>query len=232
MKHMQRFSPPLRGRRGEIPRTGTTAAIIVAAIVFGALPASAQGADVAYVEGVKGSVTATVQGTAAAIDVLDLLSDQTRVELAARSELQLCHHGLRKLVTLKGPLSATVSSAGVTAANGNAIAPSAHACAAPVISTFQGGIVSRSVGGGTNTKVSLQPTIKVIGGNKAIRRITLWDGNQQKQLATFERGVARPKLDDGRSYLVLVQREDGSELKMLLEASAGTKTGPVILLAR
>lgn len=206
-------------------------AIAVAAWVLSSGTIFAQSTDVAYVEAMKGSVNATAQGVATAIDVLDLIADQTRLELAARAELRLCHHGLRKVVALKGPLKATVSAAGVTADNGNAVSPSAETCAAPVISTFQGGIVSRSVGA-TTTKVALHPTIKVIGGSKPIRKITLWDANQQKQLATFERGIARPKLDDGRSYLVVVQRDDGSELKMLVEASAATKTGPVILLAR
>jgi hypothetical protein len=220
---------PSRSERSR--RKPAAALIVVSALVLSTGLAPAQTGDVAYVESVKGSATATVQGATAAIDVLDLIGDQTRLELAARSEVRLCHHGMRKLVTLKGPLRATVSSAGVIADGGNAVAPSAETCAAPVISTFQGGIVSRSVGAGA-TKVALQPTIKVVGGGKAIRKIALWDANQRRQLATFERGVARPKLDDGRSYLVVVQREDGSELKMMLQASAGTRTGPVILVAR
>ena len=200
--------------------------------VFGGLPAAAQGTDVAYVEAVKGSVTASSQGALVPLDVLDIVSDQARLELAAKSELRLCHHRLRKLVTLKGPLRATISGSGVTTEGGSAIAPSAETCAAPVISTFQGGIVSRSVALPT-TKVSLRPSIKVVsGGGKAIRKIVLWDAGQQKTLATFDRDVARPKLDEGRSYLLVAERADGSELRMTLEASAGTRTGPVILVAR
>jgi hypothetical protein len=49
-------------------------------------------------------------------------------------------------------------------------------------------------------------------------------------LATFDRKAARPVLDEGRSYLLVIEQSDGRELRMMLEASAETRTGPVIFV--
>lgn len=193
---------------------------------------AAQGApsDVAYVEAVSGRVVASTEGSPALLDVLDIIGDRTRLDLPANSELRVCHYRMRKVLTLKGPLRASISASGVTAENGSAIAASAQTCAAPVVSTFQGGIVSRTVAV-TTTNVPLRPTIKVVNhGTKTIRQIALWDGMQQKMQVTFERNAARPMLVDGQSYLLVVERSDGSELKMMLQASAGTRTGPLFVV--
>src|SRR5216684_3191669 len=124
---------------------------------------AAQGtaSDVAYVEAVSGRVLASTLESPTLLDVLDLIGDRTRLDLPANSELRLCHYRMRKLVMLKGPLRASISASGVTAESGNAISPSAESCAAPVISTFQGGIVSRTITL-TTTKVPLRPSIKVV----------------------------------------------------------------------
>ena len=195
---------------------------------------AAQGttSDVAYVEAVNGRVLASTQESPTLLDVLDVIGDRTRLDLPANSELRLCHYRMRKLVTLRGPLRASISAAGVTAESGKTIAASAEACAEPVVSTFQGGVVSRNIAL-TVTQVPLRPIIKVVNqGSKTIRQIALWDSVQQKVLATFERNTARPSLDEGQSYLLVVERGDGSELKMLLQASAGVHTGPLIVVAR
>ncbi len=195
---------------------------------------AAQGtaSDVAYVEAVSGRVLASTQESPTLLDVLDVIGDRTRLDLPANSELRLCHYRMRKLVTLRGPLRASISAAGVTAESGKTIAASAEACAEPVVSTFQGGVVSRNIAL-TVTQVPLRPIIKVVNqGSKTIRQIALWDSVQQKVLATFERNTARPSLDEGQSYLLVVERGDGSELKMLLQASAGVHTGPLIVVAR
>jgi len=195
---------------------------------------AAQGtaSDVAYVEAVSGRVLASTQESPTLLDVLDVIGDRTRLDLPANSELRLCHYRMRKLVTLRGPLRASISAAGVTAESGKTIAASAEACAEPVVSTFQGGVVSRNIAL-TVTQVPLRPIIKVVNqGSKTIRQIALWDSVQQKVLATFERNTARPSLDEGQSYLLVVERGDGSELKMLLQASAGVHSGPLIVVAR
>jgi hypothetical protein len=195
---------------------------------------AAQGAasDVAYVEAVSGRVLASTQESPTQLDVLDIIGDRTRLDLPANSELRLCHYRMRKLVTLRGPLRASISAAGVTAESGKTIAASAEACAEPVVSTFQGGVVSRNIAV-TVTQVPLRPIIKVVNqGSKTIRQISLWDSVRQKALATFEHNTARPSLEEGQSYLLVVERGDGSELKMLLQASAGVHTGPLIVVAR
>jgi hypothetical protein len=209
----------------------TALALATLGLVSGAAvaPATGQARDVAYVEAVKGSITATAADGPQVLDVLDIIDDQTRLELPARSELRLCHHEARKIVVLKGPLRATVSTAAITADSGKAVAPSADSCIAPVISTFQGGIVSRSVGGAI--KVPLTPSIKVVGA-KDVRKLVLWDSGGRRMLASYQRGVARPRLEDGRAYVIVVERERAPELRMTLEASAAIKPGPVILLAR
>ena len=45
-------------------------------------------------------------------------------------------------------------------------------------------------------------------------------------LATFDRNVASPLLEEGKSYLLVVEQSDGSELKMLLQASASKPDRP------
>jgi hypothetical protein len=46
----------------------------------------------------------------------------------------------------------------------------------------------------------------------------------------FEGDVARPMLQDGQFYLLIVERSDGSEFKMMLQANAETRGDPVILV--
>jgi hypothetical protein len=188
--------------------------------------------DVAYVEAVTGNVVAAAQGKPVLLDVLDVIGDRTRLDLTANSELRLCHYQLRKLVSLKGPLRASVSAAGVTIENGKAVAPSAESCAVPVISTLQGGFVTRNIAV-TATNVPLRPSIKVVNhGTKTIRQVALWDSMRSATLATFERNAARPLLEDGKSYVLVVEQGDGTELKMTLQAVAGTRTGPLFVVVR
>lgn len=212
------------------------AALLFSATGLGTGPAHSAAqeiaADVGYVEDVSGRVVAFSQGKPTLLDALDVVSDRTRLDLQANSELRICHYPTHKLLTLKGPLRASVSRDGVTAENSKTVVASAETCAAPVVSTFQGGIVSRGTGAKT-TNVSLQPNIKVVNrGAQAIRRIALWDGDAQKLLITFDRDAARPVLDEGQSYLLVVERNDGSEFKMMLKASAVTQAEPLIVVLR
>jgi hypothetical protein len=215
---------------------GIKAVVVLSSVCMGVsvgIPRSAAQtslSDVAYVESVSGRVTASAQGSPTLLDVLDIVGDQTRLDLPANSELRLCHYKARKLLTLKGPLRASITASGVTPEGGKAIAASTESCAAPVMSTFQGGVVSRNIGL-TMTNVSLRPTIKVINqGTQTINRITLWDGLQQRTVATFERDAARPVLEDGKSYLLVAERSDGRELKLILQASADVRIGPLMVV--
>jgi hypothetical protein len=195
---------------------------------------AAQGAaaDVAHVEAVSGRVVASSQGKPALLDVLDTVADQTRLDLMPDSELRICHHRMRKLVVMKGPLRASVSASNITLENGKAVAPSAETCAAPVLSTFQGGVMSRNIAVAT-TPVALRPSIKVVNrGSKAIRKIALWDDARRTILTTFDRNVARPTLENAKSYLLVVELGDGSELTRILQANEAIRTGPLFLVVR
>lgn len=188
--------------------------------------------DVAYVEAVNGRVVAAIQGKPTLLGVLDVINDRTQLDLQANSELRICHYRTYRILTLRGPLRALISASGVTAGNGAAIDDSKEPCAAPVVSTFQGGLLSRSAGANA-MKVPLRPRIKIVnGGTQAIRRVILWDGLHQTVVATFDGSTARPTLDDGQSYLLVVERSDGSALQKMLQASAKMETGPLILTVR
>lgn len=213
---------------------GSVAAMLLLAAVDGtAAPALAQQAtaDVAYVEDVNGRVVAFAQGKPILLNPLDTISDRTRLDLQANSELRICHYPTRQFLTLKGPLTASISRDGVTADNNKTAVAATGPCVAPVVSTVQGGLISR--GAGTAVKsVSLQPNIRVVNrGAQPIRQAVLWDGDARNILMRLERDAARPTLQDGQFYVLVVERGDGSEFKMTLQARADT-TGddPVIVV--
>ena len=210
--------------------------VIGLGVAKGVANSAAQGAaaEVAYVEAVSGRVIASYEGKPSLLDVLDVISDPTRLDLQANSELRVCHYRTRKILSLRGPLRVSISASNVTTENGKAVGATAETCAAPMVSTFQGGIVSRNIAvTTTQTQVPLRPSIKIINrGSKTIRKIVLWNGTRQTIVAAFERNVARPMLDDGQSYLLVVELNDGSEMKMTLQASAQTQTGPLFFMVR
>jgi hypothetical protein len=188
--------------------------------------------DVAYVESLNGRAVALIQGKPTLLEALDIIDERTRLDILANSELRLCHYRNQKLLTLKGPLRVSVSASGVMAENGQEISGPGERCVKPAVSTFQGGFLARSAGT-PPTRVALQPSIKVVNRTtKALRSIALWDGEQRRIVAAFERGTARPTLDEGQSYFLIVGRSDGSQLKMKLVASALAETGPLILVIR
>lgn len=237
---MQLKSPEYRrcnARTRAMPAAGMfRAAVVLSTIGLGGAVGISQSAaqqaaaDVAYVEAVSGRVLASSRTAPSLLDVLDIISDRTRLDLQANSELRICHYRTQRLVALKGPSRVSVSEAGVTAENGKPVAASAGTCAAPVVSNFQGGLVARSAGLKT-TNVPLQPSMKVANrGTVPIDKITLWDKEQQTILKTFDRREARPIFEDGQSYVLVVERSDGSELKMILKGSAVARTGPVIIV--
>jgi hypothetical protein len=212
---------------------GLLAAMLLSAAVDGAnVPTWAQQAvaDVAYVEDVTGHVVALSQGKPSLLNALDTISDRTRLDLQANSELRICHFPTRQFLTLKGPLKASVSQGGVAVDNNKATATATGPCVAPVVSTVQGGLVSRSTGVKA-VSVPLQPHLRLLNrGAQPIGKAVLWDGDLRNELTRFERDAARPTLQDGQFYVVVVERSDGSELKVLLQASGTTRAAPVILV--
>jgi hypothetical protein len=224
-------------RRHSVNRVNIRTAIVfslVAGLGGGALDAAAQASDpdVAYVESVRGRVVASAQAASNPLDTLDIIGDRTRLELAANSELRICHHRMGKILALRGPLRASVSTSGVTSESGKTIDPTSEACAAPVVSTFQGGFVTRSSGLAT-AKVSLRPNIKIVDrGGSPVRKITLLDNMNRPIQTTFAGNMGRPVFENGKSYVLVVERRDGDEFKMLLQASETTQAGPLIVVVR
>jgi hypothetical protein len=210
---------------------GSLAAILLLGGLDG-IAASAQQAtiDVAYVEDVSGHVVALAQGKPILLNALDIISDRTRLDLQANSELRICHYPTRQFLTLKGPLKASISRDGVMVENNKPAAAATGSCVAPVVSTVQGGLVSRAAGA-KPLSVPLQPTIRVVNrGPEPIRKAVLWDGGAKNVVMSFERDAARPTLQDGQFYLLIVERSDGSEVKMMLQAKADTRGDPVIVM--
>ena len=129
----------------------TKAVVLLSAIglsgVFGLSPSAAQepAADVAYVASVSGRVVALVRGNPSLLDTADVISDRTRLDVLAKSELEVCHYGLQRFVTLSGPARVTFSSSSVTVESGRAAVVSKETCAMPQASNFQGGLVTRGV---------------------------------------------------------------------------------------
>jgi hypothetical protein len=229
------------GARAQARVELVAAVLLLTAACMGAPPAAAQDdGDVAYVEGISGRVVALAEGKPTLLDALDVISDRTRLDLQANSELRICHYPTRQLLTLKGPLRASISRDGVTAENSKIAVASAGTCAAPVVSTFQGGVVSRGTGAvgaagvkTANVNVALRPSIRIINrGPQPIQKVLLLDGDSNEVLMVFERNIARPNLAEGQSYVLVVERNDGSEFKMTLQASAVAQTDPLIVVVR
>jgi hypothetical protein len=90
----------------------TPASAIRAVIIFATLlgagsglsPSAAQelSTDVGFVEAVSGRVVAMTHGTPVLVDVSDVISDRTRFDLLANSELNLCHYRIGRFITLRG----------------------------------------------------------------------------------------------------------------------------------
>jgi hypothetical protein len=141
-------SPQTRRPKG---KSTIMAAIVVSTFALGGgtgiFQSAAQEAatDAAYVEAVNGRVVAFSRGRPVLLEALDMLSERTRLDLQVNSEVRICHLRTHRLVTLRGPSRALISAEGVAAENGQAIEASTGTCAEPVVSKYQGGLVSRGV---------------------------------------------------------------------------------------
>ena len=149
-----RLKSPEYRRHNEVKST-VAAGVIRAAVALSAIclgggagisPSAAEEAvtDVGYVVSVSGRVVAFARGTPVLLDTLDSISDRTRLDLLANSELRLCHYRMQRILMLRGPARATISAEGVRADEaGKAVEASAETCATPVVSRFQGGLLTR-----------------------------------------------------------------------------------------
>lgn len=123
-------------------------AAAVVSMVWGLAPLGAQEAsrDVAFVEAATGKVVALASGVPALLGPLDVITDRTRVDLLAGSELRICHYLTARFLTVKGPARIMVSATGVSVETGKPADISSETCSRPQAATStQGGIVARGV---------------------------------------------------------------------------------------
>jgi hypothetical protein len=148
---MQRRSPEYsrRNRRRSARAAGLArTAMVLSVLGFGAAgsisPSVAQtaAAEIGYVAAMRGRVV-VLAATPVVLDPLDVIRDRDQLDLPAGSELRFCHYPTERLVTLKGPLRASVSTHGITAENGRPLELPATSCVAPRVSKHQGGLVAR-----------------------------------------------------------------------------------------
>jgi hypothetical protein len=112
----------------------------------GISPSAAQEAamsDIGYIEAVSGRVVALARGNPVLVDALDAISDRTRFDLLADSELRLCHYRIGRFVTMRGPARVTISADSVTVSAGKPVEVSQDTCAMVPASKFQGGLLTR-----------------------------------------------------------------------------------------
>jgi hypothetical protein len=204
-------------------------AVLMLACPSGRGRAQGSATDVAYVEAVSGRAVASWQETTAELEILDPLNDGTRLDLETNAVLRLCHYQTHLLFTLKGPLRASISAAGVFAEDGTVVGAAAETCATPVISTFQAGFALRGL---TNaTLVALRPRIRIINrGAQSIQQAALWDLRRQTAVAKFSRAMVAPQLSDGQRYSLVVDFTNGAQLKAAFRASSATEASTVIVV--
>jgi hypothetical protein len=122
-----------------------SATVLLSAIGLPLGIGQASGAEVALVESVSGRVIAFAAGKPTLLDVLDVVSEKTQLDLQANSELRICHYKMRQFLTLRGPMRASISLDGVAVENRKTVLAATGSCAAPTPSTYSGGIVIRGV---------------------------------------------------------------------------------------
>jgi len=115
--------------------------------VAGAASQAAAQESVGYVTAVSGRVVALSSGTPILLNALDQVTDRTRLDVQANSDVQVGHHGTQRLYSLKGPSRALVSVGSITVEAGKPVEVSKSACAAPVVSNHHGGLVARGITG-------------------------------------------------------------------------------------
>ena len=120
---------------------------VLASMILGSClnPLAAQEAssDVAFVETVTGQAVALVSGRPTLLGSLDVITNRTRVDVLANSELRLCHYQTSWFLTVKGPARIIVSVDGVKVEAGKAVEVSSDTCGLVEASAHQGGLVAR-----------------------------------------------------------------------------------------
>ena len=120
-------------------------ALMIFGTCFNSLAAQETSRDVAFVEMVTGRVVAFTSGAPALLGPLDVITDRTRVDVLANSELRLCQYRTSRFLTVKGPARIIVSADGVSVEAGKAVDVSRETCGLVEASAHQGGLVARGV---------------------------------------------------------------------------------------
>ena len=128
-------------------RSSAASAAAFASMVWGLAPLGAQEAlrEVAFVEAVTGRGVALASGVPTLLGPLDVITDRTRVDLLASSELRICHYLTARFLTVRGPVRIMVSADGVSVEAGKAVDISRETCSLVQASRSQGGLVARGV---------------------------------------------------------------------------------------
>ena len=122
---------------------------VLASMILGSClnPLAAQEAfsDVAFVETLTGQAVALVSGRPTLLGPSEVITNRTRVDVLANSELRLCHYQTARFLTVKGPARIIVSVEGVSVEAGKAVV-SSDTCGLVEATAHHGGLVPRGVG--------------------------------------------------------------------------------------
>ncbi len=122
---------------------------VFASMILGSClnPLAAQEAsrDVAFVETVTGRVVAFASGAPTLLSPSEVITNRTRVDVLANSELRLCHYQTSRFLTVKGPARMIVSVDGINVEAGKSVELSRETCGLVEASAHQGGLVARGV---------------------------------------------------------------------------------------
>ena len=123
--------------------------VVLASMILGSClnPSAAQEAssDVAFVETVTGRVVAFASGAPTLLSPSEVITNRTRVDVLANSELRFCHYQTARFLTVKGPARIIISVDGVKVEAGKAVEVSRETCGSVEASAHQGGLVARGV---------------------------------------------------------------------------------------
>src|SRR3954451_2109173 len=118
---------------------------VLASMILGSClnPLTAQEAssDVAFVETVTGRAVALVTGRPTLVGPLEVITNRTRVDVLANSELRLCHYQTARFLTVKGPARIIVSVDEINVEAGKVVVTS-ETCGLVEASAHEGGLVA------------------------------------------------------------------------------------------
>jgi hypothetical protein len=122
---------------------------ILASMILGSclnpLAAKEGFSDVAFVETLTGQAVALVSGRPTLLGPSEVITNRTRVDVLANSELRLCHYQTSRFFTVKGPARMIVSVDGINVEAGKSVELSRETCGLVEASAHQGGLVARGV---------------------------------------------------------------------------------------